>query len=45
MEKISDIFSYFMSYEYDIMVQKEEILNKEYQQALKKANDSKSDPP
>jgi hypothetical protein len=41
MEKISDIFSYFMSYEYDIMVQKEEILNKEYQQALKKANDTK----
>jgi hypothetical protein len=30
MEQISDIFSYFMSSEYDIMVQKEEIINKEY---------------
>ena len=45
MEKISDIFSFFGSSEYDLLVQKEENLNKEYQQALKKANETKSDPP
>ena len=45
IDKISDIFTFFMSSEFDIMIQKEEILKKEYEILLKKANDIKTDPP